>query len=182
MIGMSNARVLPGKLCGCYYYDYYFHPQTNGLTKVVNRSLGNLLKCLVTDHQPNRFATLTLVDFSYNNYVNRSTGNSPFMIVHGCNPSTVVDLTPNPPTPSVDVATSKLAAHILSLHKDVKESLKYSYALHKSKIDLHCRVVVFRSGDPVTVLVKNHRTLKKVQLQKYGRHLRENACEVDIPP
>lgn len=63
------------------------------------------------------------------------------MIVHGCNPST---LEPIPPKGLVNVVASDLATHILSLNKDVKQRLDTSYASHKSKVNLHCRVVVLQ--------------------------------------
>ena len=50
-----------------------FHPQTNGYTKVVNRSLGNLLRFLVGDKPCNWVEMLAQVEFAYNNSMNMST-------------------------------------------------------------------------------------------------------------
>ena len=58
-----------------------FYPQTDGQTEVVNRSLGNFLRCLVGDKPSNWEAVLAQAEFSYNNIVNRSTGKTPFEIV-----------------------------------------------------------------------------------------------------
>ena len=51
-----------------------FHPQTDGQIEVVNRSLGNLLRCLVGNKPRNWEMVLAQVEFAYNNSVNRSTG------------------------------------------------------------------------------------------------------------
>ena len=47
----------------------------------MNRSLGNLLRCLVGDETHNWDMVLAQADFSYNNFVNRSTGKTPFEII-----------------------------------------------------------------------------------------------------
>ena len=62
------------------------HPQTDGQTKVVNRSWGNLLRCLVGKHINNWDTILPQAEFAYNSLVNRTTGMSPFEIVIGYNP------------------------------------------------------------------------------------------------
>ena len=49
----------------------------------MNRSLGNLLRCLVGDKPSNWEVVLAQVEFAYNNSVNRSTGKTPFEIVIG---------------------------------------------------------------------------------------------------
>ena len=58
-----------------------YHPQTDGQTEVINRSLGNLLRCLVGDKMTTWDEVLSV--FAFNNSVNRSTGLSPFEIVTG---------------------------------------------------------------------------------------------------
>ena len=58
------------------------HSQTDGQTKVINRSLGNLLRCLVGDKPKGWDLILPQVEFSYNNSINKSIGRSPFQIVY----------------------------------------------------------------------------------------------------
>ena len=60
-----------------------FHLQTDDQTEVVNRSLCNLLRCLVGNKPSNWEMVLAQAEFAYENYVNRSTGKKPFEIVIG---------------------------------------------------------------------------------------------------
>ena len=55
-----------------------YHPQTDGQTKVVNQSLGNLLRCLAGEHVKSWDQKLSQAEFAHNRAVNRSTGFSPF--------------------------------------------------------------------------------------------------------
>jgi len=58
------------------------HPQTDGQTEVVNRSLGNLLRCLVSDNLKSWDLKLCQAEYPHNHAVNRSTGFSPFQVVY----------------------------------------------------------------------------------------------------
>jgi hypothetical protein len=58
-----------------------FHPQTDCQTEAVNRSLGNLLHCLVMDHQTAWDLLLPQADFAYNSFVNWSTSLFPFEVL-----------------------------------------------------------------------------------------------------
>jgi hypothetical protein len=53
---------------------------------VVNRSLGDLLRSLVIGHHSQWDNILPQVEFSYNDSVNKSAGQSPFQIVYGMQP------------------------------------------------------------------------------------------------
>ena len=61
------------------------HPHTDGQTKAVHSSLGNLVRCLVGDKPKGWDLTLPRAEFAYNNYVNRSTSKSPYQIVYESN-------------------------------------------------------------------------------------------------
>ena len=58
----------------------------------MNRSLGNLLICLVGDKQSNWKMALAQDEFLYNNSVNRSIGKTPFQIVTRMHPRGISDL------------------------------------------------------------------------------------------
>lgn len=74
------------------------HPQSDGQTEVVNRSLGNLLRSLIDDNPKSWESHLYQGEFAFNRSVNRSMGYSPFYIVYGRNPNSALDLA-SLPTP-----------------------------------------------------------------------------------
>jgi len=81
------------RLCGTTLkFSAALHPQTDGQIEVVNRSLGELLRCVVGEEQGTWDLTLPPVEFAYNNAVNRTTSKNPFEIVHGYSPPTPADL------------------------------------------------------------------------------------------
>jgi hypothetical protein len=76
-------RTLWKRLGKNLYFSSTYHPQTDGQTEVVNKSLGNLFISLVTEQGYQWDQILAQAKFAFNNSVNRSTGKSPFEIVYG---------------------------------------------------------------------------------------------------
>jgi hypothetical protein len=97
-----------------------FHPQTDGQTEVLNRSLGNLLCCLIADHTTSWDLILPHAEFSINNSVNRSTGCTPFEVVYDRRPYTLMDLTPLPLPPRPSEAGLDFSEHMKDVHAKVK--------------------------------------------------------------
>ena len=58
-----------------------FYPQTDRQTEVVNRTLENLLRCLVGENLKTWDLILLMAEFAYNDSVNMITFFSPFEIV-----------------------------------------------------------------------------------------------------
>ena len=85
-----------------------FHPQTDGQTEVVNRSLGNLLRCLIGENHRNWESILPLAEFAYNSSLNRTINTSPFEVVYGNKPLSVLDLAPLPLSKKENVRTTEM--------------------------------------------------------------------------
>ena len=58
----------------------------------MNRSLGNLLRCLVGNKPRNWEIVLAQAEFAYNNSMNRSTRKTPFEIITKMKPRGISDL------------------------------------------------------------------------------------------
>jgi hypothetical protein len=71
-------RTLWKKLGTKLSFSSTYHPQTDGQTEVVNWSLGNLLRSLVTEHHSQQDQILSQAKFAYNDSPNGITGKNPF--------------------------------------------------------------------------------------------------------
>ena len=67
-----------------------YNPQTDGQTKVTNKSLGNNLTSFVSDHPKQWDQALPQVEFAYNDSPKKSTGLNPFQIVYARPPEGIM--------------------------------------------------------------------------------------------
>jgi hypothetical protein len=118
-----------------------YHPQTDGQTEVVNRSLGDLLRSLVTEHHSSWDSILPQEEFAYNDSVNRSTGKSPFQIVYGMHPRGVSELRDSEQTGTSSASAGEFAEAMMELHSQVKERLLKSSQEYKRRSDQHRRQI-----------------------------------------
>ena len=72
------------------------HPQTNGQTEVVNRTLTTLLRAIIQKNLKLWERCLPHIEFAYNRTVHSTTSYSPFEVVYDFNPLTLLDILPFP--------------------------------------------------------------------------------------
>ena len=73
-------------------FSSVYHPQIDGKTKVINKSLGNILRSLVSDHPKQWDQVLLQALFSYNDSPNRGIWLIPFHILYGMHPRGIYEL------------------------------------------------------------------------------------------
>ncbi|XP_019435366.1 PREDICTED: uncharacterized protein LOC109341851, partial [Lupinus angustifolius] len=89
-------RTLWGKLGTKLLFSTTCHPQTDGQTEVVNRTLTTLLRAIIKKNIKSWEECLPHVEFAYNRATHSTTRMSPFEIVYGFQPLTPLDLLPVP--------------------------------------------------------------------------------------
>jgi hypothetical protein len=114
-------RTLWKKLGTNLMFSSTYHPQMDGQTEVVDRSFGDLLRSLVTEHHSSWDSILPQAKFSYNDSVNRSTGKSPFQIVYGMQPRGVSELRDSEQTGTSSASAGEFTEAMRELHGQVKE-------------------------------------------------------------
>ena len=91
------------------------HPQTDGQTERMNRSLEQMLRCFVHPLHDDWLQYLPTLEFAYNSQRNSSTGLSPFLANYGFQPLNPLTVTlPAPTTPST---TNDRLNYLQTLHK-----------------------------------------------------------------
>ena len=168
-----------------------YHPQTDGQTEVVNRSLGNLLRCLVGENTRNWDFYLFRTEFTYNDSVNRSTGKSPLEIVHGHKPHTPLDLVPLIVHTRVSKSAEDFAQHVKNLHEEIQAKITLSNEAYKKLADSQRQVKTFIEGDYVMIRLRPERfppgTVRKLHARGAGpfrvvKRVGSNAYVLELPP
>jgi hypothetical protein len=136
-------RTLWKKLGTYFSFNSTYHPQIDGQTEVVNKSLGNLLRSLVTEHHNQWDRILPQAEFAYNHSPNRSTGKRPFQILYGMQPRGVSKLRDLEQGEIKSAGAQDFVAEMQKLHNKIKGQLQNSNQKYKCIADQHRRELQF---------------------------------------
>ncbi|KAJ0836005.1 putative nucleotidyltransferase, Ribonuclease H [Helianthus annuus] len=166
------------------------HPQTDGQTKATNRTLGSLLRSLITNNLKQWEDLLPQAEFAYNRAPSKTTGLSPFMVVYGRNPHTPLDLAVLDTTAKFSPEASTMAADIKQLHQQVRDKISKNNELLKYRRDKGRKHILFQPGDLVWVHLRKERFPSKRRSKLSPRSegpfriltkVNDNAYKVDLP-
>ncbi|KAJ9536652.1 hypothetical protein OSB04_un000201 [Centaurea solstitialis] len=166
------------------------HPQTDGQTEVVNRTLGTLLRSLVGKNLKTWEQCLPHVEFAYNRHVHSATKFSPFEIVYGFKPLTPMDLTPLPMSEHLNLDGKKKAEFVKQIHEKAKSNIEERTKKYEQQANKGKRKVTFEPGDWVWLHLRKERfpTQRKSKLMQRGdgpfqvlQKINDNAYKLDLP-
>jgi hypothetical protein len=167
-----------------------YHPQTDGQTEVVNRSLGNMLRCLVGDYIMSWDQQLYKAEFAYNRSVNRSSDFSPFYANYGFQPRAPIDLAPVPTLKHIPKKAEDFVLNLQNVHQQVQQNLTKAAAKYKLAADSKRRLVEFEVGDFVYAVLTKDRfpegEYNKLKARKIGplaviEKINPNAYRLKLP-
>nr|GEW31484.1 RNA-directed DNA polymerase [Tanacetum cinerariifolium] len=166
------------------------HPQTDGQTEVVNRSLVNLLRSLIRDNAKQWDLILSQAKFSSNSSVNHTTGKNPFKVVYGWNPITPLDLVPVLEVGQFSKEGADQPEQIKELHRSVQEQIIWHNKQYKERADKHHKQVLYREGDLVWIHLRKERfsggRFRKLKPRGNGpfcilKKINDNAYKIELP-
>jgi len=167
-----------------------YHPQTDDQTEVVNRSLGNLLRCLVSDNLKSWDLKLCQAEFAHNHAVNRSTGFSPFQVVYSNFPKGPLGLSIVPQPKKMVKRASNFVGELAECHRIVQERLMKASEKYKQSADKKRRSVDFKEGNLVyAVLTKdrfpigayNKLKARKIDPVEILKKINDDAYQLKLP-
>lgn len=168
-----------------------YHPETNGQTEVVNRSLETYLRCFASDHPRQWFQFLHLAEYWFNTSYHSSIKMSPFEALFGRSPPSVRDYVFGQTT-IIDLNNSlQNRQQVLSR---LKENLKRSKLKMEQQANQKRKDQTFHIGDLVWLKLQPYRqqtvhsrVSPKLAKRYYGpftilRRIGNVAYQLDLPP
>ncbi|XP_019435376.1 PREDICTED: uncharacterized protein LOC109341859 [Lupinus angustifolius] len=184
-------RTLWGKLGTKLLFSTTCHPQTDGQTEVVNRTLSTLLRTIIKKNLRSWEECLPHVEFAYNRATHSTTEFSPFEIVYGFKPLTPLDLLP---IPNESILKHKdgwaKAEYVQQLHEQVKIQIEKKNASYAKQANKGRKQVLFEPGDWVWVHMRKERfpEQRKSKLLPRGdgpfrvlQKVNDNAYKLELP-
>ena len=120
-----------------------YHPQSDGQTEVVNRTIEMYLHCFVGD-QPRQWVDwLPWAEYCYNTFHHSSIGMTPFQVVYGCEPPRLLSYDPGSThLDEIDRSLQERDALLAEIHLPLQQA-----QLHMKQVyDQNHREVKFDHG------------------------------------
>ncbi|KAL7596133.1 hypothetical protein Lser_V15G29757 [Lactuca serriola] len=166
------------------------HPQTDGQTEVVNRTLSTLLRALIKKNIKTWEDCLPHVEFAYNRATHSATKMSPFEIVYGFNPLTPLDLSPLPFSEQVNLDGNKKAEFVKQIHEKARLNIERRTEQYSKQANKGRRKMIFEPGDWVWLHMRKERfpAQRRSKLLPRGdgpfqvlERINDNAYKLDLP-
>jgi hypothetical protein len=104
-----------------------FHPQTDGATERMNRSVGQILRSIVAHDQKDWLDKLALVEFAINASISAATGYAPFELVGGYMPAMLREFTTKSRAPQgVKAFAEQALLNLAEAHDAIIEARVFS--------------------------------------------------------
>ncbi|KAK1581185.1 hypothetical protein Q3G72_003854 [Acer saccharum] len=183
-------KTLWGKLGTKLLFSTTCHPQTDGQTEVVNRTLSTLLRAIIQKNLKTWEDCLPHVEFAYNRSVHSATHYSPFEIVYGFNPLTPLDLIPLPVNEHVNLDGKKMADFVKQLHETTRQNIERRTEQYATQANKGLKKVVFEPGDWVWLYMRKEwfPVQRRSKLLPKGdgpfqvlERINDNAYKLDLP-
>jgi hypothetical protein len=129
-----------------------YHPQTDGQTERMNRTMEDMLRGFVGPRQDDWYKYLSMVEFAYNNSLQASTLQTPFFLNHGRHPLT--PLSSAVPARSVNPAVSEWVEGLQTALESAKSNLASAQQRQKFYADRKRRDHPFKVGDQVLLAAR----------------------------
>jgi hypothetical protein len=166
------------------------HPQTDGQTELVNRTLSTMLRAVLKKNIKMWEECLPLIEFSYNRSLHSTTKMCPFEIVYGFLPHAPIDLMSLPSSEKINFDAKQRAELMLKMHETTRENIERMNAKYKISGDKGRKQLDFEHGDLVWLHLRKERfpDLRKSKLMpgavglfKVPEKINENAYKLDLP-
>ena len=131
-----------------------YHPQSDGQTEVVNRTLEQYLRCFAGDQPRKWFEWIPWAEFSYNTSTHSSTKMTPFEAVYGIPPPRLLAYVPG--TSHVQAVDEYLRDRDAIL-RELRHNLLLAQDRMKCQADQHRREASFLVGDYVYLKLQPYR-------------------------
>ena len=132
-----------------------YHPQSDGQTERMNRTLGDMLRNFAGMNPRLWDEHLSAAEFAMNNAVNRSSGQSPFFLNYGYHPATPVWRELDVPVPAAKTFVKSFVGRL----SDAKRCLEAAQSRTAAYYNRDKKDVVFTPGQLVLLSTKNLRSL-----------------------
>jgi hypothetical protein len=112
------------------------HPQMDGQTEFVNRTLSTMLWAVLKTNLKLWEECLPYIEFTYNRSIHSTTKVNPFQVVYGFNPRAPINLLPLPHSEMTCFDASQRSEFILKMHGTTKlniEKMNEKYRIAASK-------------------------------------------------